>query len=99
MASIELIEYIIAFALAIIFTIFAINKESSKGQGAIFYTLLASLFWFIFAFSHFIISHSLSGLLTSQLAWMAFGLGFIFLVSAVQDFFNEKKQRIWGFED
>lgn len=99
MASVEIIEWIIVLCLAQIFTIISIGKEADKSKGEIHYKLIAGLLWFFWGFSNFIVSHSLDGLLTNPLTWLGFGLGFIFVVMAIGDFFEMKRQKIWGFED
>lgn len=88
----ELLLFAIMFALSIVFTLL------SMGQKEIHFKLFAAVSWFVFGIVHFIVGDKTSGL-TLGLASLWSGLGLLFTVWSVSDFFRQKKEKLWSFED
>jgi dipeptide/tripeptide permease len=96
MATFDLMTLIITFAVTLIFTLIAVNNRE---KGEYHYKLFAAVCWFIFSVVFFIVGQDGGGLAVYALTFLWMGLGLLFTVMGIQDFFNMKKDKIWGFDE
>lgn len=71
METIELISYLLFFALSVIFTSFTVEKKSPV------YSFMAMVTWLVLALMHAGVSY---GTMFFDLQWFYYGMGMIFLV-------------------
>lgn len=96
MAAIDTIVLMMTFGLSIIFSLIAItNKEKSEYH----YKLLSAICWFIFAVVFFVTGQAGSALVVYPITVLWLGLGLLFTIIGIQDFFNMKRDKIWGFNE
>ena len=91
----ETIAYMTIFALTIIFSCFAFVMKDSFWR--VMLKVMAALFWFIMAVCGFTFFGSSGTMFVLSLPYAVFGMLFIFAI--LKDFLDEKKERIWKFED
>jgi len=88
MTESELIIYLLVFALNVLWSSIALNRQS------ITFGFLSWIGWFILAIQHLIVYYNSSFL---TICWLYFGVGTIFLIwslaSAYQTFLQAKKER------
>lgn len=92
MAIIEIVYYGIVFSVTLIFSMMAIAFKKEE----VHFKFIAGVCWFILAIVHFLVG-DITSVLTYAIAVFWMGLGFLFTILGIQDFFNMKRDKIWGF--
>lgn len=87
----ETVQYIVLFAITVIFSVFALTLDTYR----LILKILAGFCWFILALLQFIVGDITSGF-TMGIAFFFMGIGIIFLFSTIQEFFEQRKK---GFYD
>ena len=94
MATVEIVEYGVIFAVTLIFSMIAINFKKEE----VHYKFVAGICWLVLAVAQFIVG-DIDSPLTWAIGFFWFGFFLLFTILAIQDFFNMKKDKIWGFGD
>jgi hypothetical protein len=100
MALSETIQYIIPFGVTMVFTAFAFALSTGKDNKelSLIFKGIAGLCWFMMSLIQFFFFGS-EALLAIPTTILFMGFGFIFTFLIVQDFGEQKKERIWRFQD
>jgi len=85
----ETIQYIIIFALAVVFTSFALAMEKHR----ITLKVIAGICWFILALAQFILD--VAGTFSMPFATLFMAIGLILFLSTILDWTGEKKTRFF----
>jgi len=93
MADIELISYLVVFALSVIFSSFAVDRKSSV------FCWLSAVCWFTLSAVHLALTQTSSFII---LSWMFVALGFIFVLYGFSMIFLSfrirKTEKEWEIE-
>jgi len=90
----ETVGYITVFGLTVIFTVFALTMKENK----IFLKLTAALAWMVMALLQFVVGNTIT-VLSLALPPLFAVFGILFIISTIKDWYGEKHDRIWKFED
>ena len=92
----ETVTYITLLVVALAFSILAL---AIKDQGyRIILKIIAGLSWLVMSVTSIFFLGG-SALLAVPMMLMFLGIGLVFFFTMVRDFYQEKKSRIWQFED
>jgi len=85
----ETVGYITVFGLTVIFTVFALTMKENK---------IFLLAWMVMALLQFVVGNTIT-VLSLALPPLFAVFGILFIISTIKDWYGEKHDRIWKFED